>query len=95
MLKYITPYSFGIYFFPVLYYHLYKRSVGAIMVASEAQLRASKKYQQKFDKVQIRVPHDEKEQIDVHAERMGESVNTFVRRAIFEAIERDTTRNKD
>ena len=46
------------------------------MAASEAQLRASKKYQQKFDKVQIRVPHDEKEQIDAHAERMGESVNT-------------------
>ena len=65
------------------------------MAASEAQLRASKKYQQKFDKVQIRGPHDEKEQIDVHAERMGESVNTFVRRAISEAIDRDKTRNKD
>ena len=65
------------------------------MAASEAQLRASKKYQQKFDKVQIRVPHDEKEMIDAHAESMGESVNTFVRRAISEAIERDKRRKKD
>ena len=64
------------------------------MAASEAQIRANKKYQQKFDKVQIRVPHDEKEQIDAHAESRGESVNTFVRRAIFEAIERDRTREE-
>lgn len=65
------------------------------MAASEAQIRANKKYQQKFDKVQIRVPHEEKELIDAHAESMGESVNTFVRRAIFEAIERDREEKKD
>ena len=59
------------------------------MAQTEAQLRASKKYQAKFDKVQIRVPHEEKELIDAHAEQMGESVNTFVRRAIAEAMERD------
>ena len=64
------------------------------MSASEAQIRANKKYQQKFDKVQIRVPHEEKELIDAHAESMGESVNTFVRRAISEAIERDRAEKK-
>ena len=60
------------------------------MPASEAQIRANKKYQKKFDKVQIRVSHDEKELIDSHAESMGESTNAFVRRAIAETIERDT-----
>lgn len=59
------------------------------MSVSEAQLKAAKKYQQKFDKVQIRVPHEEKDAIDAHAAKMGESVNTFVRRAIAEAMERD------
>ena len=59
------------------------------MAASEAQLKANKKYQQKFDKVQIRVLHEEKEAIDCHAELMGESTNAFVRRAIAETIDRD------
>lgn len=59
------------------------------MAASEAQLKANKKYQQKFDKVQIRVTHEDKTLIDAHAEDMGESTNAFVRRAIFEAMDRD------
>lgn len=59
------------------------------MAVSEAQLKANKKYQSKFDKVQIRVSHEEKESIDRHAESMGESTNAFVRRAITEAIARD------
>lgn len=59
------------------------------MATSEAQLRANKKYQNKFDKVQIRVTHEEKAIIDQHAESMGESTNAFVRRAIAEAMERD------
>ena len=59
------------------------------MAVSEAQLKANKKYQSKFDKVQIRVSHEEKESIDRHAASMGESTNAFVRRAITEAIARD------
>ena len=34
------------------------------MATSEAQLKANKKYQHKFDKVQIRVSHEEKAIID-------------------------------
>ena len=60
------------------------------MATSEAQLKANKKYQNKFDKVQIRVTHEEKEAIDLHAKTMGESTNAFVRRAIAETIARDT-----
>ena len=59
------------------------------MATSEAQLKANKKYQHKFDKVQIRVSHEEKAVVDKHAEAMGESTNAFVRRAIAETIARD------
>lgn len=62
------------------------------MSASEAQLRANKKYHQKFHKLQIRISYDEKNTLDSHAEATGESVNSFVRRAITETIERDKSR---
>ena len=59
------------------------------MAQTEAQLRASKKYHEKFDNLQIRVPGGEKEMISNHAAGMGESLNSFVRRAISETMERD------
>lgn len=61
------------------------------MAQTEAQLRASKKYHQKFDNLQIRVPQGEKEKIIAHATTHGESLNGFVRRAISETMERDLT----
>lgn len=64
------------------------------MSASESQLRANKKYHQKFHKLQIRVSYEEKEYIDSHTALTGESVNTFVRRAIAEAIERDAMKQE-
>ena len=63
-------------------------------MASEAQLKANKKYHEKFDNLRIRVPGGEKEVIEDHAEAMGESLNSFVRRAIAEAMERDQQGNK-
>ena len=59
------------------------------MAQTEAQLRASKKYHEKFDNLQIRVPGGEKEMISHHAAGMGESLNSFVRRAISETMKRD------
>lgn len=59
------------------------------MAQTEAQLRASKKYHEKFDNVQIRVPVGEKEVIAKHAAKKGESLNSFVRRAIIETMDRD------
>lgn len=59
------------------------------MAQTEAQLRASKKYHEKFDDLRIRVPTGEKAVIDQHAQSMGESTNAFVRRAIAEAMTRD------
>lgn len=59
------------------------------MAQTEAQLRASRKYHQKFDKILVRVPSGEKEIIDAHAASMNESTNSFVRRAIALAMELD------
>ena len=60
------------------------------MAQTEAQLRASKKYHQKFDDLRIRVHAGKKALIEEHAASTGESVNAFVRRAIDETMERDS-----
>ena len=60
------------------------------MAQTEAQLRASKKYHQKFDDLRIRVPAGKKALIEEHVASTGESVNAFVRRAIDETMERDS-----
>ena len=59
------------------------------MAQTEAQLRASKKYHQKYEYLQTRVTPTEKETVTAHAEAMGESLNAFMRRAFAETIERD------
>lgn len=62
------------------------------MAVSESQLRASKKYHSKFERIYIRVSVEEKEAIEAYAEKVGESVNSFVRRAVAEAMEREQAR---
>ena len=59
------------------------------MAQTEAQLRASKKYHQKYEYLQARVTPAEKEAVTAHAEAMGESLNAFMRRAFAETMERD------
>ena len=59
------------------------------MAVSESQLRASKKYHSKFERICIRVSPEEKEAVEAYAEEIGESVNFFVRRAIAETMERE------
>ncbi len=59
------------------------------MKQTQAQLRATKKYHEKLDNIQIRVPKGEKEKISAHATAQGESLNAFVVRAIKEAMERE------
>ena len=61
------------------------------MATSKSQLNASKKYiSEKLDEIKLRVPKGEREIIKSHAEKMGQSLNGFIRRAIQETIERDT-----
>lgn len=64
------------------------------MSTSDAQLRASKKYHDKFEKLQIRVTLEEKAAVEKHTEFTKESMNTFVRRAIAETIIRDFEKNE-
>lgn len=64
------------------------------MAQTEAQLRASRKYHEKFDNIQVRVPAGEKENIVNHAAAKGESLNSFVRRAISETMDRDGEREQ-
>ena len=59
------------------------------MAQSDAQVRAAKKYREKFEFIQTRLPADEKALICNHAEKMGESLNAFVRRAMAETMDRD------
>ena len=59
------------------------------MALSEARIRATKKYHDKFERIQIRVSPEEKESIEAYAEEIGESVNSFVRRAVAETMERE------
>lgn len=58
---------------------------------STAQRIATDKYLEKFDDIRIRVPQGEKAAIKAHAEKMGESVNKFISRAIDETMERDNS----
>ena len=59
------------------------------MAISEARARATKKYQAKFERIYIRVSSEEKAAIEAYAEEIGESVNSFVRRAVAETMERE------
>lgn len=62
------------------------------MTTTEAQLRANKKYHDKFERIQVRVSPEEKEAIESHAEGIGESVNSFIRRAVAETMEREQSK---
>ena len=56
---------------------------------TEAQARAHKKYMKNFVEIKVRVTPEEREQIKTHAAARGESVNTFINRAIAETMEHD------
>lgn len=60
------------------------------MPASKAQQKAVNKYiKENYDVFQIRMPKGKKDKIKAHAESRGESVNSFINRAVDETIERD------
>lgn len=44
---------------------------------------------QAYDRINLTVPKGEKERIKAHADAKGESVNSFIQRAIAETMERD------
>ena len=62
------------------------------MPASKAQQKAVSKYmKQNYDEIKVRVKKGHKAEIKSHADKIGESVNNFVGRAIDETMERDNS----
>ena len=56
---------------------------------TDAQKRAQKKYMEKLARVEITMTPEKRQRLQDHAAATGESVNTFVNRAIDEAMERE------
>ena len=60
------------------------------MAISKAQQKAVHKYvKSNYDRIDLTLPKGDKERIKEHASCQGESVNSFIQRAINETIERD------
>ncbi|MDR2532641.1 MAG: Arc family DNA-binding protein [Oscillospiraceae bacterium] len=63
------------------------------MPYSEAQKRASMKYNEKaYDRIALRVFKGDKDKIKAFAESNGESLNGFINRIIYEAISKEKPR---
>lgn len=54
-----------------------------------AQKQAIDKYMQKFDEYKLRLPAGRKDELKAHAAARGESLNSFITRAIDAQIDRD------
>lgn len=60
------------------------------MATTKAQQKAVNKYMAaNYDRINLTVPKGQKEEIKAHAESKGESVNSFINRAIKQTIETD------
>lgn len=60
------------------------------MATSKAQQKAVNKYMAaNYDRINLTVPKGKKEAIKSHAESNGESVNSFINRAINQTMETD------
>lgn len=57
---------------------------------TEAQKKAQQKYMEKFSVARVRMDRDRYERVQSHAAAQGQSVNSFINRAIDETMERDT-----
>ena len=60
---------------------------------SAAQRKATDKYLEKFDEMRVRVPIGQKAIFKSHAEERGESLNSYIIRAMTETMERDNAKD--
>lgn len=65
------------------------------MKQTDAQLRATKKYQSKFEVLRVRVAPEEKQLILAHLNSNRESISSFLRRAIFQTIAADNNNGEN
>ena len=56
---------------------------------TEAQKKAQQKYMEKFAVARVRMDREKYDRVQAHAESQGESVNSFINRAIDNQMERD------
>lgn len=57
---------------------------------TKAQQRAVQKYvKDNYDRIVVTVPKGERDEIKAHVNKTGESMNSFINRAITETMERD------
>lgn len=61
----------------------------------EMQRKSQKKYLAQFADFKIRITPQERDTIQAHAKTMGESSSAFVKRSIWETMERDKGKNTD
>jgi len=60
------------------------------MAVTKAQQKAVNKYMRDhYDRINLTLPDGQRDIIKAHADRCGESVNSFIRRAIQETMDRD------
>ena len=60
------------------------------MSLSEKKKASNRRYlKEKLDHISFRVPKGQREVIQAHAERMGESMNAFITRAVEQAMLKD------
>ena len=60
------------------------------MARTAAEDKAIKKYEhEKIDRVLFRMPKGKKDTLQKHVQKTGESVNSFINRAVDETIKRD------
>ena len=58
----------------------------------KASTKAQNKYISKaYDRINLTMPKGKKDTVQIHAAKHGESVNSFINRAIHETMERDNT----
>lgn len=60
-------------------------------VSKKQQDSVTKYVKEHYDRISLTVPQGRKSQIKEHAAAKGESVNSFINRAIIEAMEREKT----
>ena len=63
-------------------------------VKTDAEIRAQKKYMEKFCEVKVRMTTERRAEVQEHAANMGESTTAFINRAIDETMARDRPADK-
>ena len=65
------------------------------MTYNNSSKESTYKYRAKFDIIQLRVKQGERSKISEHAAKHGESMNTFINRAIEETMANDSSQRTD